>query len=626
MAFAEPHQGEILSVPTEEESELPEEAVHETRNALDSIDLGDAPTHLHRQIKALLSKHDKMWDSSLGVIHSTEHGIVTPPGTVPIRAQPYRTGAVKCAINVDQINKMLHLKVIKPSHSDWASPVVIVPMKNGKARFCVDYRRWNNITKKDASPLPCMKDCLDSLEDAEVFTSLYCTAGYWQVPLRKENNEKTAFTTYCGMFDLITMPIGLTNAPATFQHALDSILSGLKWQICLVYLEDVIIFSSSAKQHIKDVDLVLTRLRDTGVTLNLEKCKRLTKEVEYLDHTISPGKLHVLNVNTEALRQAKFPRTKTQLRSFLGMCNLYRRIVLDFTKRARALNALTQKEVPPDLPPRSAESQAAFEDLRDALVHPPILALPKAGRELTLDVYASSHQLSCTLLQDDDEGKPQQLGYWRRSIEAAELSYSTTERECFGIVWTVLKLRLFLEGQHFIIRSDSQNLSWMYRTVGSTVYSTVHETQMRHGRASIEPRSGSAEIVDFGHSEHTRRRTAAYKSTRQPAAGANCPASPPRVAESVEKASTRSAVLSHNCSGAPNVVCAALPAAAARGTERHCGGPPSRNCTEHLQMPLSVRRAARRRPSAGGCRRGTRRWRIRVPLVAMNRDSATARR
>lgn len=222
-------------------------------------------------------------------IHATEHAIVTPADAVPIRAQPYRTGPFKRQIIADKINKMLKLKIIEPSHSAWASPVVIVPKKNGKARFCVDDRRLNNITKKDAYPLPRMEDCLDSLGDAKVFTSLDCTAGYWQVPLRPADREKTAFTTHAGIYRWLSVPFGLTNAPATFQRALDIILSGLKWQLCLVYLDDVIIFSASAEQHVKDVDVVLTRLLEAGVTLNLEKCTWFSDEVEYPGHIVRPG-------------------------------------------------------------------------------------------------------------------------------------------------------------------------------------------------------------------------------------------------------------------------------------------------------------------------------------------------
>jgi len=218
-----------------------------SRDPLEDLDLSEAPKYLHKQIRDMLKTHSSMWDGTLGVIRATQHAIVTHPDALPIRAQPYRTGPFKRQIIADQINKMLKLNVIAPSHSAWASPVVSVPKKNGKARFFVEYRRLNNITKKDAYPFPRMEDCLDSLGDAQVFTSLDCTPGYWQVPLCKEDQEKTAFTTHCGIYHWLSMPFGLTKAPATFQRALDIILSGLKWQVCLVYLDDVIIFSTNAE-------------------------------------------------------------------------------------------------------------------------------------------------------------------------------------------------------------------------------------------------------------------------------------------------------------------------------------------------------------------------------------------
>jgi len=152
----------------------------------------------------------------------------------------------------------------------------------------------------------------------KVFISLDCTAGYLQVPLRPGDRENTAFTTHEGIYHWLSMPFGLTNAPATFQRALDIILSGLKWQLCLVYLDDVIILSASAEQHVKDVDVVLTLLREARVTLNLEKCTWFSDEVEYLGHIVRPDQLHVHNKNVDALKHASFPTTKTQLKASWG--------------------------------------------------------------------------------------------------------------------------------------------------------------------------------------------------------------------------------------------------------------------------------------------------------------------
>jgi len=386
----------------------------------------------------MLKTHSSMWHGTLGVIRATEHASVTPPDALPIRAQPYRTGQFKWQIISDQINKMLKLNVIAPSHSAWASPVVIVPKKNGKARFCVDYRLLNNITKKDADPLPRMEDCLDPLGDAPVFTSLDCTAGSWQVPLRKDDQDRTAFTTHCGIYHWLSRPFGLTNAPAPFQRALDIILSGLKWKVCLVYLDDVIILSANAEQHVKDNDPVLHRLREAGVTLNLEKCTWFSDEVEYIGHIDRPGQLHVHNKNFDSLKHAKFRTTKTHLKSFLGMCNVYRRFVKGFAKRAKPLNALIRAEIPPDLPPPTNAAVAAFEDPRSELLCPPVLALPKANRKLVVDVDACVDQVGCTLLQEEPGELRHPVGYWSRGLTAAEKIYSTTERACLGVVWAVL--------------------------------------------------------------------------------------------------------------------------------------------------------------------------------------------
>jgi len=264
------------------------------------------------------------------------------------------------------------------------------------------------------------------------------------------------------------MPFGLMNAPATFQHALDIILLGFKCQVCLVHLDDVIIFSANEEQHIKDVGTVLHRLREAGVTLNLKKCTWFSDEVEFLGHIVRPGQLHVHNKNVDALKHAKFPTTKTQLKSFLGMCNVHRRFVKDFAKRAKPLNALTRAEIPPDLPPPTDVTIAAFEDLRNALLCPLVLALPKANRKLVVDVDACADQVGCTLLQEEPGELLHPVGYWSRELTAAEKIYFTTERECLGVVCAVLKLRQFLNEHRFLIRPDHQALTWIYSTTDSS--------------------------------------------------------------------------------------------------------------------------------------------------------------
>jgi len=150
------------------------------------------------------------------------------------------------------------------------------------------------------------------------------------------------------------------------------------------------------------------------------------------------------------------------------MCNVYRRFVKDFAKRAKPLNALTRAEIPPDLPPPTDVTIADLEDLRNALLCPPVLALPKANRKLVVDVDACADQVGCTLLQEEPGELLHPVGYWSRGLTAAEQNYSTTERECVGVVWAVLKLRHFLDEQRFLIRTDHQALSWIYSTTDSS--------------------------------------------------------------------------------------------------------------------------------------------------------------
>jgi len=203
LRFAELFQGPMLAAIKEEEATQDTPTGEDTSWAddpVEDVDLSEAPEHLHKHIREMLRTHSAMWDGTLGKLHATEHAIVTPADAVPIRAQPYRTGPFKRQFIADQVNKMLKRNVIEPSHSAWACPVVIVPKRNGKARFCVDYRRLNNITQKGTYPLPRMEDFLDSLGDAKVFISLDCTAAYGQVPISLAERETTAFTTHAGIY------------------------------------------------------------------------------------------------------------------------------------------------------------------------------------------------------------------------------------------------------------------------------------------------------------------------------------------------------------------------------------------------------------------------------------------
>jgi len=234
----------------------------------------DADPALHTRIRHMLGQHQTMWTSqALGVIKAVQRRIDLKAGARPVRFAPRRAGHTARVAETAEVKRPLEADVIEPTSWDWGFPVVLVPKKDGTLRFYVDYRLLNVVTKKDSYPLPWMDRCIDSLGEATNFSTLECNAGYWQVAIASEDLEQTAFLCHEGAYQYKRMPFGLTNAPATFQRALDIILSGVKRESCLIYVDDVLVYSKTEEEHIGHVDHVPRLLREAGVTLRLPKCR-----------------------------------------------------------------------------------------------------------------------------------------------------------------------------------------------------------------------------------------------------------------------------------------------------------------------------------------------------------------
>ena len=422
-------------------------------------------THLdveqRKKVLDMLAPHANMWDGSLGEVTTSAHRIDTPDDIRPFRSQPYRAGTKQRELIETEIDRQLEMGVISPSKSEWASPVLLVPKSDGSWRFCVDYRRLNQMTLKDSYPLPRMDECLDSLGDAAYFTTLDANSGYWQMRVHPPHRHKTALVCHRGVFEYNRMPFGLCTAPASFQRTVDIVLSGFRWKSCLVYLDDVIVFSKNFDEHLAHVSEVLTALRDAGFSLNLRKCDFFKQQVDYLGHVIRPGKLSVAQKTTEAVAGFHPPKTQTHVRSFLGLCNVYRRFVPNFARVAAPLNALLKKGKPVNLDPLTEEVEKSIARLKEALTSAPILALPRSGFPYSMDTDACEYQIGVALLQHYPDGTRHPLGYWSRSLNDAEKNYSVTEKECLAVVWGCQILRPYLEGERFTVYTDHQALKWL---------------------------------------------------------------------------------------------------------------------------------------------------------------------
>ena len=185
------------------------------------------------------------------------------------------------------VDEMLAQGVIQPSVSAWSSPVVLVPKKDGTSRFCVDYRRLNGVSRKDIYPLPRVDDIFDTLGDTKYFSSLDLCSGYWQIELDPESRPKSAFVTHRGLHEFVRLPFGLCNGPSTFQRLMEVVLSGLVWDTCFVYIDDVLVCSRTFEAHLQHLRQVFTRLREANLKLKPKKCLFLRDEVSYLGHVVT---------------------------------------------------------------------------------------------------------------------------------------------------------------------------------------------------------------------------------------------------------------------------------------------------------------------------------------------------
>jgi len=458
VGFSDPYEGQTYEVPRDKLPERDQTSKEEKDSPLPGVDVSSVPDGWSGALRALLKKHAPLWGGNLGLIRGLEHSIRLQSGAVQVRKHPYKAGPLAREREKAEVERMRSMGVIEPSTGEWASPVVIVPKPDGSVRFYIDYRKLNLMTVKDAYPIPRMDECIDSRGDARVFSTLDCNAGYWQIPVAEDDKHLTAFTCHSSAWQCVRLPFGLCNAPSTFQRAIDMILAGVKWQICLVYLDDVIVFSRSPEEHLQHLDEVLKRLGKAGVTLKAAKCHFFQEEVEYLGRVIRPGRVHVLEKNLRAQRGLGCPETQTQMKSFLGMCGVYRRFVAVFAKIAKPLTALTSTKPPKRLRlPREKESEA-FEDLRGRLLAAPILALSRREGHYIVDVDASYEQLGCCLQQQLPDGENHPIGSYSRALLPAEKNYSSTEIEALGVVWAVTYLRSCLEGAEFLVRCDHRAL------------------------------------------------------------------------------------------------------------------------------------------------------------------------
>ena len=323
-------------------------------------------------------------------------------------------------------------------------------------RFCVYFRKLNAITKRDVYPLPKIQDALDALGN-----SLDLSSGYWQIKVAPEDQEKTSFVTIDGTYEFNVMHFGLTNAPATFQRTMDVILAGLKWNSCLVYLDDIIVFAPDFDTHLARLQAIFIRLREANFTLKSNKCVFAVNTIKYLGYIVGSDGQSPDPALIEAIVDFRKPKTIKDIRSFVGMCSVFRKFVEGFSSIAEPIIRLTKKDYACENKIRwDIEQELAFVKLKESLVSAPVLAHYDPDLPIEVRVDASGLAIGGVLVQKHKDGW-HPVAYMSKLLNDTQRKYSITEKECFSMVYAVEHFRPYLEQQEFVIVTDHCALCWL---------------------------------------------------------------------------------------------------------------------------------------------------------------------
>ena len=431
------------------------------------------PTHLlpseAEQLETLCSNFSEMFATNPTHLGQTTMGVHTIQTTGrPIRQAPRRKNLIMRDEEDRQVGMLLDMGIITKSKSPWASPALLVKKRDGSHRFCVDYRKLNSVTIKDAHPIPRIDDALDAMKGAKYFSTLDLQQGYFQVPLAEQDRYKTAFCTSRGdLWEFTVMPMGVCNGPATFSRLMDAVLENINWRFCIAYLDDIIIFSNSYEEHIAHLTEVFNRLQNAGLLVKPSKCKLAHKEVDFLGHVVGEFGVRANPDKTKSIQDQPPPTNVKQTRSFLGLASYYRRFVQGFSTIAKPLYNLLEKKRKWEW---TQACQSAFDELKERLTSAPIMGYPdfsESRQPFKLYTDASNVGVGAVLAQPQD-GKERVIAYASRTLNKAETNYSTTQKELLAIVWAVKYFKHYLI-EPFQILTDHHSLQWLH--------------QMEHGSA-----------------------------------------------------------------------------------------------------------------------------------------------
>ena len=440
---------------------------------------------LKKRIKAFANGPYDLGDCNL-IVHRIDTGNADPVYTRPRKvAQNDRDGLRK---ELDDLEK---LGIIQRSHTAWASAIVLVAKKDGTKRLCIDYRPLNAIVPRSSFPLPKISDIFTVLKGKRFFTCLDLAKGFWQIRIADGDRQKTAFTTPFGLYEFTRLPFGLNSAPGVFQATMTRVLSDLLWTICVVYIDDILIYSDTWEEHLEAIDKVLDRLIKANLKIKLSKCEFGRTQLQYLGHIINSQGIATDPKKVEAIRLWAPPKTVKELEQFLGTVNYYAKFIPNYSHSASPLFQLKRKGVKWEF---TEERMRAFNFLKEALCSAPVLRHPDFSREFILTTDASGYGLGATLSQVGEDGEEHPISYASRTLKEEEMRYPPIDREALGVLWAVIHYEEYLEGKHFTIYTDHKPLVTLMIKAEPAKRLAHYAMQLEHLTFTIKYKPGVTNI------------------------------------------------------------------------------------------------------------------------------------
>ena len=453
---------------------LPKEKEGRVQKIFENLNLQDEESWNEQQqqsAKALIAEYQHLFAldlKELGKTSLVQHDIklddVTPFKEQYCRIPPHQYEEVK-----KHLQEMLDIGAIQQSASPWASPMVLVCKKDGSLRFCIDLRKLNNRTIKDAQSLPRIEDSLDCLDGATIFTNLDLQSGYWQVELTEASRPLTVFTVGpLGFYECVQMPFGLTNVPATFQHLMESCWWEMHLKWCIIYFDDIIVFSKTPEEHIRTLRGVFEKLSTTGLRLKPSKCEFLKSWITYLGHIVSKDGIEMDPKKITAIKEWPVPKTVTEVQSFLRFMNYYHKFIPKYAQIAWPINQFmsgdnTNKKK--TLVEWTAECQQAFEQLKLLCSKIPILAYANYRKPFKLHTDASENRLGAVLYQKQDDGTDHIIAYASRTLSKSERNYGAHKLKFLALKRSVTeRFHQYLYVGHFEVYTDNNPLNYILTT------------------------------------------------------------------------------------------------------------------------------------------------------------------